>query len=135
MIFKVPGFWVAITIFVNSRLFINEQDLGHRSYSARPAHERVISNKEFYLLDQDDQQVILVKVDSNPAPIPTRGSGPNNFPVSPPSGGRPSRPVTGVNPYRTPPKVVDRGLGGAPNLAGTGGGGENAEFDDTCPAP
>ena len=84
-------------------------------------------NEEFHLLDQDDQQVILAKAEGNPVTPPTRGSSPTNFPTATPprpSGGRPSRPVSGVNPHRTPPRVVDQGLGGAANPAGAGGGGE-----------
>ena len=90
------------------------------------------SNEEFNLLDQNDRQVILVKSESNPSPLPTRGSTPSNFPTP---GRKPSRPVPGVNPYRTAPKIVDNGLGLGANPAGPGGGGGNAEFDDTCPAP
>ena len=51
-------------------------------------HERLVSNA----LEEHDRQVILVK---NPS-IP---SGPSNFPIAPHSGGRPSSPVSGVNPY------------------------------------
>jgi putative component of toxin-antitoxin plasmid stabilization module len=97
--------------------------------------ERVIPNREFNSLDENDPQVILAKAEGgNPVTPPTRGSGPSNFPT-PPSGGRSSRPATGINPYsyRTPPKVVDQGLGAGANPAGAGGGA--AEFDDNCPAP
>ena len=93
--------------------------------------ERVISNREFNSLGENDRQVLLVKAEGNPVTPPTRGSGPSNFPV----GGRPSRPVSGMNPYRIPPKVVDQGLGAGANPAGPGGGGGNAEFDDNCPVP
>ena len=64
-----------------------------------------------------------MKANGNPVTPSTRGSGPSNFPVSPFS-----RPVSGVNPYHTPSKVVDQGLG-------AGGGGGNAEFDDNSPVP
>ena len=89
--------------------------------------------QEFNLYQNTDQQVILVGRDSSGTPSPSNigrhGQSPSNFPT-PPSGGRPSRNVPGVNPYRTAPKVV-------PGLAaGAGGGGGNAKFDDDkCPAP
>ena len=79
------------------------------------------------ILDQDDQLVILAGINDKPSPA----QGPSNFPVSPPSGGQPSRPLSGVNPYRITPKVVDQGLGGAANPAGAGSGGGSAEFDET----
>ena len=88
------------------------------------------SNQEFNLLDQDDQQVILVKSDGNPLTPPTRGSGPSNLPTS----GTAGRRMPHVNPYRMPSKVVNQGLGAAANPAGAGGGGENPEFDHTCSA-
>jgi hypothetical protein len=86
-----------------------------------------------------DQKVILVKTgDSSPSVPTSPGRGqPNPFPT-PPSGGRPTRPSTGVNPYgiyRPTPKVVDQGLGAGANPAGAGGGGGAAEFDDQCLAP
>jgi hypothetical protein len=79
--------------------------------------------------------VILAKDDGNGVTSPTN-RGPSSFPT-PPSGGRPSRSVPGVNPYRVPPKVVNRGpgLGAGVNPAGAGNGGGAAEFDDYCPAP
>ena len=80
--------------------------------SKQKAHDSSF-NEEFYLLDQDDQLLILVGIGDKPNTFPVQG--PSNFPVSPPSGARPSRPVTGGNPYRTPPKVIDQGLSGAPN--------------------
>lgn len=64
-----------------------------------------------------------------PSNIRQPGQGPSNFPT-PPSGGRPSRNVPGVNPYRTAPKIVDQGLGAPANPAGAGNGGGAAEFDD-----
>jgi len=88
-------------------------------------------NEEFYLLDPDDRLLILAGINDKPSPV----QGPSNFPVSPPSGGRPSRPVSGVNPYRTPPKLVDQGLGAAANPAGAGGGGSHNELDDIRPIP
>lgn len=41
---------IAITIFVNSRLFMNDPDKMDQSYLDRPSHER-ISNQEFNSLD------------------------------------------------------------------------------------
>ena len=76
--------------------------------------------------------MILAKTDGNPVTPPTN-RGPSNFPT-PPSGGRPNRPVY-VPQYRTAPKVVDQGLGAGANPAGAGGGGGPAEFDDRCPVP
>jgi hypothetical protein len=73
-------------------------------------------------LDQNDRQVILVKsgASGSPSNVPSnigrQGQSPSSFPTSP-SGGRPSRPVSGVNP------------------AGAGGGSGAPEFDDQCPGP
>jgi hypothetical protein len=108
------------------------------NFGNQEVHERVLDDREFNLLKDNDQQVIFVKGEGNPITPPTN-RGPSSFPT-PPSGGRPSqpsRPATGINPYiyRTLPKVVDQGLGGAPNPAGAGGGGGAAEFDDQCPVP
>ena len=48
---KQPGIiCIAITIFVNSSLFMNDPDKMDQSYSDRPSHER-ISNQEFNSLD------------------------------------------------------------------------------------
>lgn len=90
--------------------------------------QRVIEEREFNSLEENDQQVILAKAEgSNPVTPPTRGSGPTNFPT-PLSGGRPSRTVSGVNPYRTLPKLVDQGLGTGANQAGAGDGGGELNF-------
>jgi len=101
--------------------------------------ERLLSDQEFNSFEDNYQKVILVKTgDSSPSVPTSPGRGqPNPFPT-PPSGGRPTRPSTGVNPYgiyRPTPKVVDQGLGAGANPAGAGGGGGAAEFDDQCPAP
>lgn len=77
---------------------------------------------------------MLVVRDSNGIPSPSnigrQGQGPSNFPT-PPSVGRPSRNVPGVNSDRIATKVVT-GVGAVTNS--TGGGG-NAKFDDdTWPA-
>jgi hypothetical protein len=91
------------------------------------AHERVISNQELDSLNDPNSRVILVKTgDSSPG----RGQ-PTNFP----SGTIGGRRTPHVNPYKTPPKLVDQGLGAAPNPAGAGGGGGAAEFDDNSPVP
>jgi hypothetical protein len=103
------------------------------NFGNQEVHERVIDNREFNLLEDNDQQVIFAKGEGNPITPPTN-RGPSNFPT-PPSGGRPSRPVSGLNPYRTAPKVVDQGLGAAANPAGAGSGGGNAEFDDQYSVP
>nr|UDP55471.1 hypothetical protein orf148b [Schizostauron trachyderma] len=102
--------------------------------------ERLISDQEFNSFEDNDQKVILVGRDSSgtPSNVPSNigqpGQSPSNFPT-PPSGGRPSRNVPGVNPYRLAPKIVDQGLGAAANPAGAGNGGGAAEFDDQCPVP
>jgi len=77
------------------------------NFDDQGVHERVISNREFNSLEENDRQVILAKAGDNPVTPPTIGSAPSNFPVTPPSSGRPSRPVSVVNPSRTTPKVVD----------------------------
>ena len=99
--------------------------------------ERLISDQEFNSFEDNDQKVILVKTGDSAPSVPTGRGQPSNFPT-PPSGNRPSRPSTGVNPYgiyRPTPKVVDQGVGAAANPAGAGNGGGGAEFDDQCPAP
>ena len=96
------------------------------------AHDSSL-NEEFNSLEKNNGKVIPAKAEvSNPLTPPTTRSGPSNFPT-PSSGGTPSRPVSGLNPYRTAPRVIDTGLGGAgANPAGAGGA---AEFDDQCPVP
>lgn len=100
--------------------------------------ERLISDQEFNSFE--DNEVILVGRDSSGSPsnVPSNigqpGQNPSNF-LTPPSGGRPSRNVPGVNPYRIAPKTVDQGLGAANNPAGANNGGGAAESDDQCPVP
>ena len=82
---------------------------------------------------KNDREVILIKTGDSAPSVPTspvRGQ-PSNFPT-PPSGGRPSRPVY-VPKYRTAPKVVP-GVGAAANPAGGGNGGVAPEFDDNKPS-
>jgi hypothetical protein len=96
-------------------------------------HERVIGDREFNSFENNDRQVILAKTGDNAPSVPTstgRGQ-PTNFP----SGTIGGRRTPHVNPYKTPPKLVDQGLGAAPNPAGAGGGGGAAEFDDNSPVP
>ena len=107
------------------------------NFDNKVVQERVIYDQWFCSLEDNDQQVILVKADYSSPSVPTsHGTGqPSNFPT-PLAGGRPSRPVH-VPKYRVAPKVVlGPGLGAGANPAGAGGGGGAAEFDDdTCPAP
>lgn len=99
-------------------------------------YQRLVEEREFNLLEDNDQQVILAKTaDSGPSvpTLPGRGQ-PSNFP-KPPAGGRPSRPVY-IPKYRTAPKLVPGpGLGAGANPAGAGGGGGTDEFDDQCSVP
>jgi len=74
--------------------------------------------------------VLLAKADGNPV-TPSTNRGPSNFPT-PPSGGRPSRPVY-VPKYRVAPKTVDPALGAGANPAGARCEGGSPEFDDQCP--
>nr|QYB19007.1 hypothetical protein [Climaconeis cf. scalaris]QYB19146.1 hypothetical protein [Climaconeis cf. scalaris] len=79
----------------------------------------------------ENNKVILVKRGDSSPSVPTQtGRGqPNNFPTSSTGGRR----TPHVNPYRTPPRVVDQGLGAGANPAGAGGGA--AEFDDDYTIP
>lgn len=104
------------------------------NFDNKVVQERIIDDQEFCSLEENDQQVILAKTGDSASSVPTstgRGQ-PSNFPT-PPSGGRPSRNVPGVNPYRVAPKIVDQGLGAGANPAGAGNGGGAPEFDDQCP--
>jgi hypothetical protein len=92
-------------------------------------YQRLVEEREFNLLEENDPQVVLAKSEGNPVTPPTN-RGPSNFPT-PPSGGRLGRPVY-VPKYRIAPKPE---LGAAANPAGAGNGGGAAEFDDYCPAP
>jgi hypothetical protein len=99
------------------------------NFSNQEVSERLLDEREFYSLEENDRQVILAKAEGNPITPPTN-RGPSNFPT-PPSGGRPVY----VPEYRIAPKIVDPGLGAGANPAGAGYGGENPEFDDQCPVP
>ena len=106
------------------------------NFDNKVVQERIIDDQEFCSLEENDQQVILAKTGDSAPSVPTstgRGQ-PSKFPT-PPSGGRPSRNVPGVNPYRVAPKIVDQGLGAGANPAGAGNGGGAPEFDDQCPVP
>ena len=102
------------------------------NFDNQTIHERVINDRDVNSFEDNDRQVILAKAEGNPVTPPTN-RGPSNFPT-PPSGGRPSRPVY-VPKYRTVPKFVNPGLGAGANPAGAGGGGGAAEFDNQCPVP
>ena len=106
------------------------------NFDNKVVQERIIDDQEFCSVEENDQQVILAKTGDSAPSVPTstgRGQ-PSKFPT-PPSGGRPSRNVPGVNPYRVAPKIVDQGLGAGANPAGAGNGGGAPEFDDQCPVP
>ena len=77
--------------------------------------ERVFSNQELDSLDDPNSQVVLVKTGDSSPSVPTSPGRqqPSNFPAGATSGPR----IPHVNPYRTPPKLVNQGLG-----AGGGGG-------------
>ena len=81
--------------------------------------------------------MILVKAEGNLVTRPVKVSGPSNFPVSPPSNSRASRPVSGVNTPCIPLKMVDQELGAGANPAGTGGadGNTDVQFDDRGSVP
>ena len=109
-----------ILVFGKARLSSSQSS--SPNFGNQEVHQRLIDDREFNLLEENDQQVILAKGESNPITPPTN-RGPSNFPT-PPSGGRPSRPVSGVNPYCVPLKIVNQGqgLGAGANPAGAGGG-------------
>jgi hypothetical protein len=59
-------------------------------------------------LDDPNSQAILVKIGNSTTSVPTSPgrAQPNNFP----SGSTVGRRILHVNPYRTPPRVVDQGF-------------------------
>ena len=92
-------------------------------------YQRLVEEREFNLLEENDPQVVLAKSEGNPVTPPTNRE-PSNFPT-PPSGGRLGRPVY-VPKYHIALKPE---LDAAANPAGAGNGGGAAEFDDYCPVP
>ena len=44
IVLEIGVICITITIFVNSSLFMNNQDSTDQSYSNKPSHERVISS-------------------------------------------------------------------------------------------
>ena len=78
------------------------------NFDNQTIQEKVINDRDVNLFEDNDQKVILVKTgDSSPSVPTSSGRGqPSNFPT-PPAGGRPSRNIPGVNPYRTPLIVDD----------------------------
>lgn len=58
LILKTGVIYITITIFVNSSLFMNDQDLIDPSYSDKPSHERVISS----ISNQMEQVLLLIKL-------------------------------------------------------------------------
>lgn len=87
---------------------------------------RVINGKEFCSLEYNDQQAILVKTGGSTPLVPTVPTSPgraqpNNFS----SGSIGRHRIPHVNPFRTPPRLVDQGLGSVANPAGGGNGGDD----------
>ena len=67
-------------------------------------------NKEFDLLDQGDQQVILVKTHGN-SPTPSiRLLEPTNFPVGHFYSAQPNRSVSGINPAAAGDRLYTRDM-------------------------
>nr|QUS63746.1 hypothetical protein [Haslea silbo] len=104
---------IVITIILSLSLLFGKARLSssqspNSNFDNQIIHERVINDRDLNSFEDNDRQVILAKAEGNPVTPPTN-RGPSNFPT-PPSGGRPSRPVY-VPKYRTVPKVVNPGLG------------------------
>jgi hypothetical protein len=100
------------------------------NFGNQEVHQRLNDDREFNLVEGNDQQVILAKAEGKGSNTPGGAHGLTPAPKRP----RPVRPTSRYTPKigsRIPPKVVDRGLGGAPNPGGDG----NAQFDDKCPTP
>jgi hypothetical protein len=119
---------IFLTISLSLSLLFGKPRLGSSQSSSpnfgnQEVHEIVIDDREFNSLEKNDRQIILAKAEGNPiTPSPLTNRGPSNFPTP---RGQSSRPATSTNPYiyRTPPKVIDQGLGAGGNPAGAGGGG------------
>lgn len=103
-------------LFVKPRLSFSQ--LSSPNFSNQEVSERLIDDRKFYSLEENDRQVILAKAEGNPITLPIN-RGPSNFPI-PPSVGRPVY----VPKHRIAPKIVDPGLGAGANPAGAGGGGK-----------
>lgn len=93
-----------------------------------PSIERTLSNQELDSFDDPNSQAILVKTGDSTTSVTTSPgrAQPNNFPSASTGGRR----IPHVNPYRTPPRVVDPRLGAAANPAGAGNGDGAPESDD-----
>ena len=89
-------------------------------------YQRLVEEREFNLLEENDQQVVSAKADGNPVTPPTN-RGPSNFPTSPAGGRRPSRPITGTNPDRH--LNANPGTAGNPGGPGNGGNGGASGYD------
>jgi hypothetical protein len=101
------------------------------NFGNQEVHQRLNDNREFNLVERNDQQVILAKAEGKGSNTP---GGVHGYGFTPAPKRTVRRPLSGYTPKigpRIPPKVVDQGLGGAPNPGGDG----NAQFDDKCPAP
>ena len=123
---------VLIAAIVAGLIPANTEAIEPAGNNTQVYQERLLSEQEFNSFEDNNGQVLLAKADGNPV-TPSTNRGPSNFPT-PPSGGRPSRPVY-VPKYRVAPKTVDQGLGAGTNPAGAGGEGGSAEFDDQCLIP
>jgi hypothetical protein len=88
----------------------------NKNYSYQKIYKKDIERREFNLLKENDQQIVLTKAEGS-------SINPSSFPTSP-SISRPSRSLYVLR-HRTSPKLVDYGFG-----AGGGNGGENPEFDN-----
>jgi|GEM_PF-1111596 len=89
--------------------------------------------QDFNSFKNTSEQVILVGRDSTPnvpSNLGRQGQSPSNFPTSPSGGRQPSRPVTGVNPFRH--LGVNPGTGANPGGAGNAGA---ANYDDESGIP
>jgi hypothetical protein len=110
------------------------------NFGNQEVHQRLIDDREFNLLEENNQQVILAKGEGQGNPItPPTNRGLSSF-STPPPGGRPSQPsppTTGRNPfiYRRTPRVVDQGLNAGANPAGADNGGGAPEFEENSPVP
>jgi hypothetical protein len=70
------------SLFAKPRLSFSQPS--SPNFSNQEVSERLIDDREFYSLEENDRQVILAKAEGNPITPPTN-RGPSNFPT-PPSG-------------------------------------------------